>query len=109
MNIQESFVTVLDGSEIYLRKWLPESGLRGIVQIAHGMTEHAGVYTECIDALLKAGYGVYAHDHRGHGKTAKQEEDYGHFEPNIGWDQAVTDIIFVSELIRNEHTCPLFY
>ncbi|WP_410982146.1 alpha/beta fold hydrolase [Bacillus cereus] len=108
MNTHESFVTVLDGSEIYLRKWLPESELRGIVQIAHGMTEHAGVYTECIDALLKAGYGVYAHDHRGHGKTAKQEEDYGHFEPNVGWNQAVTDIVFVSELIRNEHTCPLF-
>ncbi|PFR32625.1 MULTISPECIES: alpha/beta fold hydrolase [Bacillus cereus group] len=108
MNIQESFVTVLDGSEIYLRKWLPESELRGIVQIAHGMTEHAGVYTECIAALLKAGYGVYAHDHRGHGKTVKNEEDYGHFEPNVGWSQAVADIIFVSGLIRSEHTCPLF-
>lgn len=23
MNVQESFVTALDGSEIYLRKWLP--------------------------------------------------------------------------------------
>lgn len=108
MNIQERFVTVLDGSEIYLRKWLPESELRGIVQIAHGMTEHAGVYTECIAALLKAGYGVYAHDHRGHGKTVKNEEDYGHFEPNVGWSQAVADIIFVSGLIRSEHTCPLF-
>lgn len=108
MNIQESFVTVLDGSEIYLRKWLPESELRGIVQIAHGMTEHAGVYTECIAALLKAGYGVYAHDHRGHGKTVKNKEDYGHFEPNVGWSQAVADIIFLSELIRSEHTCPLF-
>lgn len=24
------------------------------------MTEHAGVYTEFVDALLEAGYGVYA-------------------------------------------------
>lgn len=45
----------------------------GIVQIAHGMTEHAGVYTEFIDALLEAGYGVYAHDHKGHGKTVKEK------------------------------------
>lgn len=55
MNVQESFVTALDGSEIYLRKWLPEGDPRGIIQIAHGMTEHAGVYTEFVDALLKQG------------------------------------------------------
>ncbi len=46
MNVQESFVMALDGSEIYLRKWLPEGDPRGIIQIAHGMTEHAGVYPE---------------------------------------------------------------
>ncbi|RKF51697.1 alpha/beta hydrolase [Bacillus wiedmannii] len=108
MNVQESFVTALDGSEIYLRKWLPERDPRGIIQIAHGMTEHAGVYTDFIAALLEAGYGVYAHDHKGHGKTVKREEDYGHFEPNVGWSKAVSDVIFVSETIRKEQTCPLF-
>jgi len=108
MNVQESFVTALDGSEIYLRKWLPEADPRGIIQIAHGMTEHAGVYTDFIAALLEAGYGVYAHDHKGHGKTVKREEDYGHFEPNVGWNEAVSDVIFVSETIRKEQTCPLF-
>lgn len=108
MNVQESFVTALDESEIYLRKWLPECEPKGIIQIAHGMTEHAGVYTDFIDALLEAGYGVYAHDHKGHGKTVKREEDYGHFEPNVGWSKAVSDIIFVSETVRKEQTCPLF-
>lgn len=108
MNVQESFVTALDGSEIYLRKWLPEGDPRGIIQIAHGMTEHAGVYTDFIAALLEAGYGVYAHDHKGHGKTVKREEDYGHFEPNVGWNEAVSDVIFVSETIRKEQTCSLF-
>ncbi len=72
MNVQESFVTAMDGSEIYLRKWLPEGEPKGIIQIAHGMTEHAGVYTDFIAALLEAGYGVYAHDHKGHGKTVKK-------------------------------------
>ena len=108
MNVQESFVTALDGSEIYLRKWLPEGDPRGIIQIAHGMTEHAGVYTEFVDALLEAGYGVYAHDHKGHGKTVK-EEDYGHFEPNIGWNQVVSDVIFVSEKIKESSQVLCFY
>jgi len=108
MNVQESFVTALDGSEIYLRKWLPKGEPKGIIQIAHGMTEHAGVYTDFIDAVLEAGYGVYAHDHKGHGKTVKREEDYGHFEPNVGWNEAVSDVIFVSETIKKEQKCPLF-
>ena len=108
MIVQESFVMAMDGSEIYLRKWVPEENPRGIIQIAHGMTEHAGVYTEFIDALLGAGSGVYAHDHKGHGKTVKREEDYGHFEPNVGWNQVVSDVIFVSEMIKEEHSCPLF-
>ncbi len=42
------------------RKFIYASGYRegepkGIVQIAHGMTEHAGVYTDFIAALLEAG------------------------------------------------------
>ena len=47
MSIQGNFVTALDKLEIYLRKWLPEGNPRGIVQIAHGMTE-MNVYTEFI-------------------------------------------------------------
>ena len=38
----------------------------------------------------------------------KREEDYGHFKPNVGWNEAVSDVIFVSETIRKEQTCPLF-
>lgn len=108
MNVKERFITAVDGSEIYLRTWLPENEPRAVVQIAHGMAEHTGMYTEFVEALLHAGFAVYAHDHRGHGKTVKHEEDYGHYEPNIGWDKVVHDVILISELIRKEHTCQLF-
>ncbi len=54
MNVQESFVTALDGSEIYLRKWLPEGEPKGIIQIAHGMTEHAGVYTDFYCCVIRS-------------------------------------------------------
>ncbi|MEC3034559.1 alpha/beta hydrolase, partial [Bacillus thuringiensis] len=46
--------------------------------------------------------------HKGNGKTVKREEDYGNFKPNVGWNVAVSDVIFVSETIRKEQTCPLF-
>jgi alpha-beta hydrolase superfamily lysophospholipase len=42
---------------------------RGIVQIAHGVGEYALRYEELAQNLVRAGYSVYADDHRGHGRT----------------------------------------
>jgi len=42
---------------------------RGVVQLLHGVGEHAGRYGALITALTDAGYTVYADDHRGHGRT----------------------------------------
>ncbi len=42
---------------------------RGVVQLAHGVGEHAGRYGAVIRALTEAGFTVYADDHRGHGRT----------------------------------------
>ncbi|UNK71340.1 alpha/beta hydrolase [Microbacterium sp. H1-D42] len=42
---------------------------RGVVQLLHGVGEHAGRYGALIDALTRDGFHVYADDHRGHGRT----------------------------------------
>jgi len=42
---------------------------RGVVQLLHGVGEHAGRYGALIGALTEAGFIVYADDHRGHGRT----------------------------------------
>lgn len=42
---------------------------RGVVQLLHGVGEHAGRYPALIAALNGAGFTVYADDHRGHGRT----------------------------------------
>lgn len=48
----------------------PASGdARGVVQLLHGVGEHAGRYGALIAALTGAGFHVYANDHRGHGRT----------------------------------------
>lgn len=52
----------------------PASGApRGVVQLLHGLGEHAGRYLELIAALNAAGYTVYADDHRGHGRTGMRQ------------------------------------
>ncbi len=49
---------------------------RGVVQLLHGVGEHAGRYAVLIEALAEAGFTVYADDHRGHGRTGiRQHED----------------------------------
>lgn len=46
---------------------------RAIVQLLHGVGEHAGRYGAVIEALTGAGYTVYADDHRGHGRTGVRQ------------------------------------
>ncbi|MDT0116995.1 alpha/beta fold hydrolase [Microbacterium sp. PRF11] len=46
---------------------------RAVVQLLHGVGEHAGRYGALIDALVAAGYMVYADDHRGHGRTGLRQ------------------------------------
>jgi alpha-beta hydrolase superfamily lysophospholipase len=42
---------------------------KGVVQISHGLGDHALRYEELAQQLVSAGYTVYADDHRGHGQT----------------------------------------
>ena len=60
-----------DGIDLATYAWpLPEgSDARGVVQIAHGLAEHAGRYQRFATALNAAGYHVHATDHRGHGRS----------------------------------------
>lgn len=69
-----------------------------IAHIVHGMAEHAGRYARLAESLTAAGFKVYAHDHRGHGKTAA-EEDLGHFGDENGWARVVGDL---RRLLRKE-------
>ncbi len=63
--------------DIYVYKWTPEGPeIKGVVQIAHGMAEHAGRYNDFARFLNENGYVVYADDHRGHGKTSPDELGY---------------------------------
>lgn len=47
--------------------------VRGVLQLAHGVGEHAGRYGSLVEALTAAGFTVYADDHRGHGRTGMRQ------------------------------------
>lgn len=57
-----------EGVTIFTYAWKTATP-RGVVQLAHGLGDHALRYEELAQKLVRAGYSVYADDHRGHGKT----------------------------------------
>ncbi|MBS1906502.1 MAG: alpha/beta fold hydrolase [Actinobacteria bacterium] len=79
---------------------------RGVVQLLHGVGEHAGRYGALIAALTAAGFTVYADDHRGHGRTGmKQHGDaakLGRLGPG-GMRAVVAGEWQLTELIRGEN------
>jgi|SRR5579863_3464524 len=81
-----------DGVELFLYRWLPPGPCKAIVQIAHGLAEHAGRYARLAEALTAAGYGVYANDHRGHGRTCKNRKELGFFAKAHGWPLVLDDL-----------------
>jgi len=57
-----------DGKQIHIHEWTTESP-RAIIQIVHGMAEHAARYEKFAKYLNDHGFFVVADDHRGHGNT----------------------------------------
>ncbi len=55
----------------YLRREADQP--RAVVQFVHGVGEHVGRYDLLFDALVDAGYSVFADDHRGHGQTGFEQ------------------------------------
>ena len=57
------------GAKLHLHYRSPDTDERGVVQINHGLAEHAARYASFAAFLAGQGFHVYAHDHRGHGRT----------------------------------------
>lgn len=94
-----------DGKQIYGYRWSPDKGMpvRGIVQISHGMAETAARYGRFAGELCAAGYEVYAHDHRGHGKTAGSPDEIGYIADTDSFGLLVDDLHGLNTAIRQDH------
>ena len=91
-----------DGVKLTCRSWMPTETPRAIVQIAHGLAEHSLRYDRFATALVGAGIGAYAHDHRGHGQSLLAESDYGNAGPE-GWPALTRDLVQLTDDIRVKH------
>jgi alpha-beta hydrolase superfamily lysophospholipase len=99
MRREDFSFTSEDGIEIAYYRWRAEGKASGIVQIAHGMGEHAFRYAHVAEALNQAGFHVFANDHRGHGRTAPNRESLGDFGAGE-WNGLVADMVTLTRLAR---------
>ncbi|WP_159499870.1 alpha/beta fold hydrolase [Microbacterium sp. 18062] len=94
------------GVTIFYDVHVARTAPRAVVQLLHGVGEHAGRYAALVDALTAAGYTVYADDHRGHGRTGLGQWNdaarLGRLGPG-GHRAAVEAVWQLTQLIRREH------
>jgi alpha-beta hydrolase superfamily lysophospholipase len=96
------FFSSHDGERIRTIYWAAEEP-SCIIQIAHGMAEHAERYEEVAEFFVSRGYSVYANDHRGHGPVAAEEGNLGHFADEGGWEKCVGDMHVLTMEIKKRH------
>jgi alpha-beta hydrolase superfamily lysophospholipase len=104
--IQRSFIDKY-GIEIFFYEW-PASEPKAVIQIAHGLGEHARRYDHMASILNRSGFSVYADDHRGHGHTGlrqlerNQIRNLGNLGPG-GMDATYAQVADFTQLIKEEN------
>lgn len=78
-------------------------GARGVIQVNHGLAEHAARYGRFAEAMAERGFHVYAHDHRGHGHTTAPDAPPGMFAARDGAAKVIADVGAVNDLVAAEH------
>lgn len=86
---EEKYVKSLGGGKLCVHQWKPEGEPVGVLQIVHGISEHAKRYESFAGFLTQKGFLVVAEDHMGHGKSLLPGDAKGYFRG--GWFTAVGD------------------
>ncbi|RST84469.1 alpha/beta hydrolase [Aquibium carbonis] len=88
------------GAALRLYNREPETRPRAVVQINHGLAEHAARYGRFADHLARHGIASVAHDHRGHGHTRAPDAPAGLFATGgDGVAKVIADVLSVHDHI----------
>lgn len=98
-----TYLSANGSTKIHVIEWIPETEVRAVLQISHGMVEYIARYDEF--ARFLAGNGIYVtgNDHLGHGESVDKDEDHGFFgDPNgNGW--VIRDMQKLRELTEEKY------
>lgn len=89
-------------NKLHVVVWEPETEIKAILQISHGMIEYIERYEEFANFLNSYGILVLGNDHLGHGHTAEKDEDLGFFGAE-GSKTVVDDLYAVTILAKQRY------
>jgi alpha-beta hydrolase superfamily lysophospholipase len=103
--IERTFIDA-QGVTIHYYTWAAKKP-KGVLQLAHGLGEYALRYEGLAQALVAAGYSVYADDHRGHGRTGVEQhlgqmKRMGHLGPG-GLRATIEEVRKLTAIVRSEN------
>ena len=95
-------LTIEDGHKMFTYTFIPENKPKAIVQIVHGLDEHAGRYKELARKLTDNDFLVCADDHRGFGRSAITKEQMGDMGEN-GHELIIEDLKYLMDKTKAEY------
>ncbi len=76
---------------------------KGVLMICHGLVDHAGRYRHFAGVMAQQGFEVYAHDHRGHGRTKADDAPLGRFAWKDGVAKVISDVLAMRTMVCERH------
>lgn len=89
--------------KLHVVVWEPDTQIRAILQLSHGMVEFIERYENFAHYLNEKGILVVGNDHLGHGQTAGKDEDLGYFCPNNMSATVVDDLHSVTSYMKKQY------
>ena len=106
MNKREFYYPSADGkTTIHAVEWTPNNvrHYKGIIQIAHGLSEHIMLYEPIAEYFTDRGFIVRGNDHLGHGQSVLPGEPRLYLGPKGSWHFASDDIYTCRLLTEKEY------
>jgi len=100
---QKSFLSKDKETEIVYYVYTPDTAPKAVFQIIHGMCEYFERYEHFAEYLCDKGYVVCGYDMRGHGKSAKTEDDLGYFGAKKGYTYFSEDTEIMRLIMREKY------
>ncbi|MBO4381229.1 MAG: alpha/beta hydrolase [Clostridia bacterium] len=102
--------TSFDGTVLACYLWDDVKSPKGVVQIAHGMAEHATRYDDFAKFLNANGFIVFADDHRAHGATSPLSPNGNKgFHPGDIYNDTVRDEVEITKMLKDRFGLPVVY
>ena len=90
-------------TQIHAVEWKPEKEIIGVIQIAHGVTEHILRYEHFAEFFTPKGFVVVGNDHIGHGTSIAPNGKSMYFGLQNSWNFVVKDIETCKKMTKEKY------